>query len=111
MPNTLLGVRRAPVHTYDEHGAVKPATPGPVGDLLPAMMKEQEDGSWLLCLDPDLWPVRVGDAITDGGTNWRVSSVKLLENPLDSTADYIRCVAAQQAAAGVEPGGREFVGR
>jgi hypothetical protein len=117
MPNAMLGVRRQPTAvTFDSHGARKQGALMPLSALMPAMIKEQPDGSWLVCLDADLWPVKVQDQASDGVNTWVLTSVHLCENPLDHLADYIRCNAAQRQAAGTEPTsgrpvGSEFIGR
>jgi hypothetical protein len=114
MTNTTLGLRRRADGAYDAHGERSNGALGAEIGPYPGRSSEQPDGSWTLAVDPALWPVRENDVIVESvsGTRlWVVKSAKLLRNNLDPVVDYIRVEAAQQVAAGTEPGGTQFAGR
>jgi hypothetical protein len=111
MPNTELAVRRRSAAAPDPHGEPMPGLYGAATAFLPGLMREETDGSWLLCLDDSLWPVRLGDlVVSSGGRSWLVASSHLAQNSLDSSVNYVRCTGAQQHPYGTEPGGPEYVG-
>lgn len=115
MPNTTLALRRRVESAgRDPHGEPLPGrTVGysAPSASLPAYAREEADGSWLLCLDDALWPVRQGDLVVGGGGQWLINTSHRAQNSLDHSVDYVRCTGAQQVAAGTEPGGAQFVGR
>jgi hypothetical protein len=110
MPNASIALRRRSDGTLDPHGHPQPAGYDEPTAALPASIREQPDGSWLLLLDPGLWPVRAYDLLVGAGSQWLVTTSHYAANALDNTADYLRCTGQQQTI-GTEPQGREFVGR
>jgi hypothetical protein len=110
MPNVSLALRRRRVGAFDPHGEPVPAGYEVPSQALPGMVREEADGSWLLLLDPALWPVRLNDLVVGGGAQWLVTGSHMASNSMDPEADYVRCTGAQQTI-GTEPPGREFVGR
>lgn len=75
--------------------------------------KEQPDSTWVLGLDPVLWPIRQNDMVISGVTGgaWLVTTADLISHPVDSTVDWIRLTANQRSLGGTEPGGAWFVNR
>lgn len=119
--NTQLGVRRVEA-AYDAHGAPVQGIPGAPSALLPGKRTEQQNGEWLLALDPSLWPVRVNDrVVADDGLEWRVEYAALIPTvplELDEEIDgidldiaFVRVTGMQVTAAGTEPADGIFVGR
>lgn len=110
--NATLGVRRRTDTTLDAHGFDIPTTWASVQGPLPGLANEGPDGSWILGLDPTLWPVRQADlVIGSDGRGWLVQTADLLQNALDPTVDWVRCTALQRSPGGTEPGGSWFVAR
>lgn len=113
MVNAQLGLRRRYEGGRDPHGDNVPTGWGAVDGPLPGFQSEQPDSTWVLGLDPALWPVRQNDMVIAGGTGaaWLVTTAKLIKHPVDSTVDWIRLTANQRAGGGTEPGGAWFVNR
>lgn len=111
--NASLGVRRRFDAERDAHGSPLPTGWGAVSGPEPGYLDEQSDGTWVVGLDPVLWPVRQNDMVIDGGTGaaWLLLTVDLIEHPVDDTVNWIRCTANQRGNGGTEPGGSWFVNR
>lgn len=79
----------------------------------PGFLQDHADGTWVLGLDPVLWPVRQGDLVISGDTGaaWLVNTADLISHPVDDTVDWIRLTANQRSNGGTEPGGAWFVNR
>jgi hypothetical protein len=113
LPNAQLGLRRRYEGGEDAHGADLPTGWGAVEGPLPGYQNEQADSTWVLGLDPDLWPVRQNDMVidTDTGGSWLIVTADLVKHPIDDTVDWVRLTANQRAGGGTEPGGAWFVNR
>lgn len=112
LPNAQLGLRRRYDAGKDAHGSDLPAGWGAVEGPLPGYQNEQADSTWILGLDPSLWPVRQNDmVIADTGAAWLITTADLMKHPVDSTVDWVRLTANQRAGGGTEPGGAWFVNR
>lgn len=85
----LLAVRHR-AQSEDGHGDRVPAGFGPPSEALPGLAQEQPDTplgtpgdrTWLLDLDPGLWPVYQQDMVLDPGSGqrWNVTSAQLRTN-------------------------------
>ena len=81
LPNALLTVY-ALAHPWerDANGVPVPPNPNvrPAGrGTWPGSVLEQPDGSWTVRLDPQSWPVKAGDTITDEtGRSWTLSMTR-----------------------------------
>jgi hypothetical protein len=77
------------------------------------LTKEAPDATWVLGLDPALWPVKQGDMVVDADTGaaWLVMTADLITHSVDSTVNWIRVTANQREPGGTEPGGAWFVNR
>lgn len=113
LPNAQLGLRRRYVGATDAHGAELPAGWGEIEGPLDGFQNEQPDSTWVLGLDPSLWPVRQNDMVisADTGAAWLVTTADLIVHPVDDTVNWIRLTANQRAGGGTEPGGAWFVNR
>lgn len=113
LPNTQLGIRRRYDSGKDAHGFSVPVGWGTMQGPLPGFEQEQPDSTWILGLDPTLWPARQNDMVIDGvtGAAWLVTSADLCMHPKDPTVDWIRLTANQRGNGGTEPGGAWFVNR
>lgn len=68
----------------------KPAPRGP----WPGSVLEQPDASWTVRLDPQAWPVREGDTISDEtGRSWTLTSTRNHAVPGYPDADYVQATA------------------
>lgn len=113
MPNAQLGIRRRVEGVRDSHGDRVPTGWGAMTDPLDGLLKEEADSTWIVGLDPSLWPVRQNDMVIDGATGgaWLVTTANLITHSLDDTVNWIRCTANQRGNGGTEPGGAWFVNR
>ena len=113
LDNASLGLRRRADAARDAHGASLPSGWGTMLAPLPGYLEEQPDGTWVVGLDPALWPVRQNDMVIDGvtGAAWLVMTADLIEHPVDDTVNWIRLTANQRGNGGTEPGGAWFVNR
>lgn len=112
LPNAKLGIRRRFDGEQDAHGDDVPTGWGALTGPLDGYQEEQADSTWVLGVDPSLWPVRQNDmVIADTGSAWLVTTANLIKHPVDSTVDWIRLTANQRAGGGTEPGGAWFVNR
>jgi hypothetical protein len=107
----LTVARRAPV-SHDASGYPIPGARQAAPPPLPGRMMERPDHSWMLAVDPALWPVREGDLVVEPSTGreWLVVSADLLTNEADPAVDYIRCetevrVGSSTLPPGVNPEG------
>lgn len=113
LSNAKLGLRRRYDGTLDTHGDSVPTGWGAVTGPLDGYQQELPDSTWVLGLDPSLWPVRQNDMVISGDTGgaWLVMTADLIKHPVDSTVDWIRLTANQRGNGGTEPGGAWFVNR
>jgi hypothetical protein len=112
LPNAQLGIRRRFDGGMDSHGDTVPTGWGEMTGPLDGYQQELPDSTWVLGLDPSLWPVRQNDmVISDTGGAWLVTTADLIKHPVDSTVDWIRLTANQRSGGGTEPGGAWFVNR
>lgn len=113
LTNATLGVRRRYDTGKDAHGFSMPGGWGTLQGPLDGYEQEQPDSTWVLGLDPTLWPVRQNDMVIDGATGaaWLITTADLIKHPVDSTVDWIRLTANQRSGGGTEPGGAWFVNR
>lgn len=97
-----LGVRRATRSVPDAHGYEVP-TAGPLDGPWPGRAEERADGSWVLALDPEAWPVAPDDTVEEPGSGeqWTVTSADLLEHKVDDAVSYIRCEALRRTTGTV----------
>jgi hypothetical protein len=106
LTNCQLGIRRRVDGGMDAHGDTLPTGWGSLNGPLDGFQQELPDSTWILGLDPSLWPVRQNDmVISDVGGAWLVTTADLIRHPVDSTVDWIRLTANQRAGGGTEPGG------
>jgi hypothetical protein len=98
LSNALLTVYALP-HPWgrDANGVPVPpnpnARPEPRGTW-PGSVLEQADGSWTVRLDPQAWPVKEGDTITDEtGRAWTLTSTRNHRVPGCPDADYVQATA------------------
>ncbi|MFE9993531.1 hypothetical protein [Streptomyces avermitilis] len=98
LPNAALTVY-ALAHPWerDANGVPVPpnpnARPAPLGTW-PGSVSEQPDGSWTARLDPQAWPVKEGDAITDEiGRTWTLTSTRNHRVPGCPDVDYVQATA------------------
>lgn len=113
LSNASLGLRRRVEGARDSHGSPLPTGWGSVQGPAAGFLNEQPDATWIVGLDPTLWPVRQNDMVIDGTTGgaWLVDTAKLVAHPVDDTVNWIRCTARQRGNGGTEPGGSWFVNR
>lgn len=113
IPNATATVRRQAVAGLNTHGEREQGNWGsPIGEPLDALIKQRGDGSWVVGVDPDLWPVREGDLVVDAiGREFLVQTADLLTNAADDTVNWVRCTALRKAGVGVEPTAPWFVAR
>lgn len=113
LPNAVLGLRRRIDGARDDHGSPLPTGWGSLDGPADGYLNEQTDATWIVGLDPTLWPVRQNDMVIDtsNGAAWLVDTAKFAKHPYDSTVDWIRCTARQRGNGGTEPGGPWFVNR
>jgi hypothetical protein len=107
LPNTALTVAGEVAIEYDANGYPLPGRRAAPPDPLPGRTLERPDHSWVLALDPGLWPVREGDHVIEPvtGREWLVVSANLLHNSLDPVVDYVRVEAEARQAGGTLPPG------
>lgn len=98
LPNATLTVY-ALAHPWerDANGVPVPpnpnARPAPRGTW-PGSVNEQPDGSWTARLDPQAWPTKEGDTITDeSGRTWTLTSTRNHKVPGCPDVDYIQATA------------------
>lgn len=113
LDNASLGLRRRFDAGDDAHGSPLPTGWGSVQGPLPGYLNEQADGTWVIGLDPELWPARTNDMVIDGvtGAAWLVMTADQINHPVDETVNWVRCTANQRGNGGTEPGGAWFVNR
>lgn len=106
LANAQLAVARK-THPFarDAHGApVAAREQSEVGPFRPGAIKERaangaEQGpEWSIRLDPDEWPVKIGDHITEEGGDrvWNVTAALLQQVPGVPDVDYIGVTATLQ---------------
>lgn len=102
LPNATLTVYALP-HPWgrDANGVPVPPNPNvkpaPRGTW-PGSVLEQPDKSWTVRLDPQAWPVKPGDTISDEtGRTWTLTMTREHRVPGCAAADYV------QAAADLNP--------
>lgn len=112
LPDCALTVARMGPTAHDPSGYPIPATRTPGGPALPGRKKERPDHSWVLAVDPSMWPVKEGDLIQEPatGAEWLVVSADLLTNSADPAVDYVRVegeirVGVSTLPPGVNPEG------
>ncbi|RZU28328.1 hypothetical protein EV284_6494 [Streptomyces sp. BK022] len=60
----------------------------------PGSVLQQDDGSWSVRLDPQAWPVKPGDTVTDeSGRSWTLTMTRLHQVPGCPDVDYIGAAA------------------
>ncbi|GHH22010.1 hypothetical protein [Streptomyces lanatus] len=98
LPNAMLTVY-ALAHPWarDANGVPVPPNPNqkpaPRGTW-PGSVLEQPDGSWSVRLDPQAWPVKEGDTISDEtGRSWTLSSTREHAVPGVPDVDYVQATA------------------
>lgn len=113
LPNAVLGLRRRVDGARDAHGSPLPTGWGPVEGPADGLLNEQTDATWIIGLDPALWPVRQNDMVIDTATGgaWLVDTAHLAQHPIDSTVNWVRCTGRQRGNGGTEPGGAWFIAR
>ena len=112
LPDCALAVSRRVGYAYDESGYPMPgAFTEPVAPL-PARKVERADHSWMLALDPSMWPVEEGDRVVEPstGAEWLIVSADLLTNTADPAVDYVRCEAEARVGQSTVPPGVNPVG-
>jgi hypothetical protein len=97
-----LAVRHR-IQAQDSHGDRIAAGFGDAGPALPGLAQIQPDTplgqpgdrTWVLDLDPSLWPVAQQDMVVDPGSGlqWSVTSAQLLTNARMPLLDHIRVEA------------------
>lgn len=102
MANRTLGVRRRIV-TDDSHGDRVAAGFTDPDTALPGLAQEQPDTplgqpggrTWIIDLDPRLWPVAQQDMVidVDTGEQWNVTSAQLLQNTQFPVVNHVRIEA------------------
>ncbi|MEU5978432.1 hypothetical protein [Streptomyces sp. NPDC047315] len=98
LPNAMLTVYvLAHPWARDANGVPVPPNPGqkptPRGTW-PGAVLEQPDGSWTVRLDPQAWPVKEGDTVSDGaGRSWTLTSSRLHAVPGCPDVDYVQGAA------------------
>jgi hypothetical protein len=111
LPDCALAVERQPAVAYDANGYPVPGARETPTGTLPGRALERADHSWVLALDPSLWPVREGDLVHDDtGRSWLVVSADLLQNTYDPVVDFVRCEAEIRVPGGTLPPGTNPVG-
>lgn len=114
LANRRLRIRRRAVATRDAHGDNSVAPWGPWTAATPgravegpdvAVMNATGGRTWVLALDPGLWPVHQGDLAgdADSGEEWLITTADLLTNNAAPDIDYIRVEAHGRAAAATRP--------
>jgi hypothetical protein len=113
LTNASLGLRRRVDGARDAHGSPLPTGWGALVGPADGLLNEQPDATWVVGLDPTLWPVRQNDMVIDAvtGAAFLVDTAKLAQHPVDDTVNWIRCTARQRGNGGTEPGGPWFVNR
>ncbi|MEU6755985.1 hypothetical protein [Streptomyces sp. NPDC046685] len=98
LPNAVLTVFALP-HPWERDANGVPVPPNPNlrpparGSWLGAAL-EQPDGSWSIRLDPQAWPVKPGDTVTDtAGRSWTLTSSRNHAVPGCAAADYVQATA------------------
>ncbi|GGT26986.1 hypothetical protein GCM10010222_80980 [Streptomyces tanashiensis] len=67
--------------------------PAPRGTW-PGSVLEQPDGSWTVWLDPQAWPVKDGDTVSDdAGRSWTLTTTRLHAVPGCPDVDYVQAAA------------------
>ncbi|HEY1668521.1 MAG TPA: hypothetical protein VGG54_22750 [Trebonia sp.] len=102
MANRQLAVR-ARIVRNDSHGDRVAAGFGDPGQAYPGLAQEQGDTplgtpgdrTWVLDLDPAVWPVAQQDMVVDtvSGQQWNVTSAQLMTNVLMPFINHVRCEA------------------
>ncbi|MEV7512077.1 hypothetical protein AB0O57_29385 [Streptomyces sp. NPDC091201] len=98
LPNTLLTVYVLQ-HPWarDANGVPVPPPPGvrpAARGTWPGSALEQPEGAWSLRLDPQAWPVKAGDTVTDtSGRSWTLTGARNHAVPGCSAADYVQATA------------------
>lgn len=104
LPNTALGVRRRTL-AYDAHGYPMPGADEPAVGPWPGRKTERGDGSWVLALDPQTWPVDERTVVVEPatGAEWTVTEADLLTNNVTPVVDYVRVEAHERVGGHTEP--------
>lgn len=97
LPNVQLAVRKkAHPFTRDAHGTtISDPTDTPLGVYRAAALIERADTGvdqgveWGVRLEPEEWPVEIGDTITDGTRVWVVTAARLHEVVGVPDVDYV----------------------
>ncbi|MBG0818745.1 hypothetical protein [Planomonospora sp. ID82291] len=104
-----LGVRRR-TRGVDGYGTPTAGTLGPLTAPKPGRIVSHPDidgdletgpGTWVLALDPGLWPIGYGDQVVEGGQQrtWTVTRASLRASQFDSAIDYVRVEASEDGPA------------
>uniref|UniRef100_UPI003F491501 hypothetical protein n=1 Tax=Streptosporangium sp. CA-235898 TaxID=3240073 RepID=UPI003F491501 len=104
-PTTMLGVQEG-TPVLDGHGTRSATQWGPVRDVLPGAVVEEPPadgeqggpGTWVLALDPAVWPVKARDLVAEPSTGrrWAVTSAKHHRHGVNSDIDWVRVEARKQ---------------
>lgn len=108
-----LGARRRQAGGRGAHGDRLKGGWGPTRGPYPGWGMESGDvpagqtggRSWVLALDPKLWPVYKDDQVVDAdsGQEWLVTSADLMTNSVDPAADFISIKAHLQVDGHTAP--------
>jgi hypothetical protein len=60
----------------------------------PGAATEQIDGTWTLRVDPEAWPLKPGDVLSDGTNTWTVTTALPKRVPGYGAADYVAVTAS-----------------
>ncbi|WP_326724664.1 hypothetical protein OHT59_40270 [Streptomyces sp. NBC_00243] len=98
MSNALLTVYVL-AHPWERDANGVPVPPNPnvrpaARGTWPGSVLEQPDGSWNVRLDPQTWPVKKGDTISDDtGRSWTLTSTRNHTVPDCPAVDYVQATA------------------
>lgn len=101
LPDRLLGVVPALPRPWkrDAHGTPVPpaltvlAEPAVPPRMYPGAASDQGEGTWSLRLDPQLWPVKAGDRISDGTLVWVATATRHVAVPGHAAVDHVQVTA------------------
>jgi len=95
MPNcSLSAIVRSHPYARDARGRAVPTDgDGTVArGPFPGYAAENSDGSWRIRGAAELWPLQVGDAVTDGTRVWAIAQVRLIEVPGAPDVDSVSII-------------------
>ena len=106
MADRSLGLVRREYGAMDSDGDVAPIEGrGTLQGPWPGRARVEPDGTWVLALAPEAWPVARRDLVMDpySGDEWIVTTAQLRRNTMDPVVDHVAVTAMIRTGTDATP--------